>query len=469
MNNDLCRAYQEETIAAIATATGEGGIGIIRVSGSQALSLATQLFRPAGQQREERLTPGRQFLYGWIVEPDNGVPVDEAILLVMPGPCSYTREDVVEFHCHGGPSPLRRVLDLLLARGARLAEPGEFTKRAFLNGRLDLSQAEAVMDVIRAKTDASLKMAVGNLSGGLSIQVRSLRDAVLAMIARLEAAIDFPEDDIEEMATADAQAAIGGIRAKVAALLDTAQAGRILREGLATVIIGKPNVGKSSLLNALLREKRAIVTDIPGTTRDIIEEYVSIRGIPLKIVDTAGIRETDDLVEQLGVERARQIVDTADLVLLLLDASVPLSREDREVLAMLPGREALILLNKSDLPPRITPAELAELAPGRIVLKISVTEGSGLAQLEEAIVELVYRGGLEPGEAAFVNNLRQADLLRQADGCLHSALAAIDAGMPPDCLVVDLRDAWELLGKVNGDTVGEDILDEIFSRFCIGK
>ncbi|HWR39201.1 MAG TPA: tRNA uridine-5-carboxymethylaminomethyl(34) synthesis GTPase MnmE [Patescibacteria group bacterium] len=469
MSREFRGGEQEETIVAIATAAGEGGIGIIRVSGSRAIDMARRLFVPAGKLSSETIAAKRQFLYGWVKEPDSQGRIDEAILLIMPAPHSYTREDVVEFHCHGGPSPLRRILDVLMRQGIRLAEPGEFTKRAFLNGRLDLPQAEAVMDVIRAKTDASLKMAVGNLAGGLSLRIRALRDDLLAMIARLEAAIDFPEEDIEELASTEAGSALVTTREVIAELLATAQTGRILREGLATVIIGKPNVGKSSLLNALLREKRAIVTDVPGTTRDIIEEYLNVRGIPLKIIDTAGIRETEDLVERIGVERARRIVDTADLVLLLLDASSPLSREDKEVLSLLPGREAVILLNKSDLPPVLTSEELAVFAPGRLVLKISVTEGSGLDQLEDAIAGMVYRDGLEPVDAAFVNTLRQADLLRQTDQCLIAALAAIDAGMPPDCLVVDLREAWEQLGKITGDTVGEDIIDQIFSRFCIGK
>ena len=469
LNKAMNDASQEDTIAAIATAIGEGGIGIIRVSGVRSLEMASRLFQTNGCHFKEDVMRKRQFLYGQVIDPGSGAVVDEALLLVMPGPQSYTREDVVEFHCHGGPAMLRRVLDLLLQQGVRLAEPGEFTKRAFLNGRLDLSQAEAVMDVIRAKTDASLKLAMVNLTGGLSMIVQKLRQDILAMIARLEAAIDFPEDDIEELAAAEARLAIITARTELARLLATAQTGRILREGLATVIIGKPNVGKSSLLNALLREKRAIVTDIPGTTRDIIEEFVNIRGIPLKIIDTAGIRETVDMVEQIGVERARNIIDTADLVLLLLDASTPLSEEDKAVLALLPGREAFILLNKSDLPTVLTPADLAAVVPGRLVIKISVVEGAGLEELENAIVELVYRGGREPGEAAFINNLRHVALLRQSEQCFAAAMLAIDGGLPPDCLVVDLREAWELLGQITGDTVGEDIIDQIFSRFCIGK
>ncbi|WP_371369948.1 tRNA uridine-5-carboxymethylaminomethyl(34) synthesis GTPase MnmE [Sporomusa rhizae] len=458
----------DDTISAISTAIGEGGIGIVRISGSKAIAIADELFTSRSGKRAEAIL-SHQAVYGNIIDPENNEIIDEAIVLIMWAPRSYTREDIVEIHCHGGPVPLRRILDLTLRLGARMAEPGEFTKRAFLNGRLDLAQAEAVMDVIRAKTDASLKVAVGNLSGRLSEQVKSIRQSVLGMIAQLEAAIDFPEDDIEEATAADVAKLINQVKSQLASLLATAQTGRILREGLATVIIGKPNVGKSSLLNALLREKRAIVTDIPGTTRDIIEEYVNIRGIPLRIIDTAGIRDTADVVEKIGVEKAKELVSQADLILLLLDWSAPLSSEDRSVLELLSDRRAIVLINKSDLPPKLELAEVERYSEGRLVLKISVAQGEGLAELEQAIADIVYSGQVGQGEAAFVNNLRHADALRQANDRLADAMATIAAGMPPDCIVVDLRAAWEKLGEVTGDTVGEDIIDQIFSQFCIGK
>lgn len=458
----------DDTISAIATAVGEGGIGIVRVSGKLALAIADKLFvSKAGKQISSVLS--HKVVYGDIVNPETKTKVDEALVLVMRAPHSYTCEDVVEFHCHGGPVPLRQVLALTLAAGARLAEPGEFTKRAFLNGRLDLSQAEAVIDIIRSKTDVSLKAAMGNLGGQLSERVKTIRHSILRMIAQLEAAIDFPEEDIEAAAAADVAALIDEVDSQFTELLSTAQTGRILREGLATVIIGKPNVGKSSLLNALLREKRAIVTDIPGTTRDIIEEYVNIRGIPLKIIDTAGIRETADVVEKIGVERSRELVDQADLILVLLDASVPLTTEDKTVLAMLADKEAVVLLNKSDLPAQLEAEEVEKYTNGRQVLRISVTQGQGLDELEELIVERVYSGEVKQGEAAFVSNVRQADILRQAQQRLAEASATIEAGMPTDCIVVDLRAAWEKLGEITGDTVGEDIIDQIFTQFCIGK
>lgn len=458
----------DDTISAIATAIGEGGIGIIRISGSKATAIANKLFISKSGKKVDNLL-SHQVVYGNIVDPLSGETVDEAIVLIMRAPRSYTCEDIVEIHCHGGPVPLKRILDLTLAQGARLAEPGEFTKRAFLNGRLDLAQAEAVIDIIRSKTDASLKVAVGNLSGQLSDQVRSLRHAILRMIAQLEAAIDFPEEDIEEAAAADVAQLIGETQSRLTALLATAQTGRILREGLATVIIGKPNVGKSSLLNALLREKRAIVTDIPGTTRDIIEEYVNIGGIPLKIIDTAGIRDTADVVEKIGVERAKALVEQADLILLLLDSSAPLSTEDRAVLELLPGKQAIVLINKSDLPARLEVEEVEKYTDGRLVLKISVAREEGLVTLEQAIVDMVYAGQVSQAEAAFVNNVRHSAALKAALERLNDAEATIAAGMPSDCIVVDLREAWAKLGEVTGDTVGEDIIDQIFTQFCIGK
>ncbi|WP_442891423.1 tRNA uridine-5-carboxymethylaminomethyl(34) synthesis GTPase MnmE [Dendrosporobacter sp. 1207_IL3150] len=458
---------QEDTISAVATAVGEGGIGIIRLSGSESIKIANKLFQGYRGKKAEQLE-SHKAAYGHIISLDNSV-VDEVLLLVMKGPNSYTREDVVEIHCHGGPIPLRNILGLTLKAGARLAEPGEFTKRAFLNGRLDLTQAEAVIDVIRAKTDASLRMAVGNLSGQLSEKIRGLRNDILGMIAHLEAAIDFPEEDIEEIAAQDVEERVKVVRQAINYLLSTANTGRILREGLETVIIGKPNVGKSSLLNALLKEKRAIVTDIPGTTRDIIEEFVNIGGIPLKIIDTAGIRETDDVVEKIGVEKAKDFINRADLILMILDASKPLEEEDIEVLHLLKDKKAIILVNKSDLPTVINLNEIQDRLPGKTVLKISTIEGSGLSELEKIIADMVYGGQVQQSDGTFVNNVRQVELLRQTDNYLLEVLHTISAAMPPDCVVVDLRAAWDKLGEISGDTVGEDIIDQIFSQFCIGK
>ncbi len=458
----------EDTIAAIATAIGEGGIGIVRLSGPRAVAIAAGIFH-AASARPVAEQPSRTAAYGRIVDPGSGRVVDEVLLLVMREPRSYTREDVVEIHCHGGPLPLQQILALTLKEGARLAEPGEFTKRAFLNGRLDLAQAEAVIDVIRAKTDTSLRMAVGHLAGAFSGRVLAFREQILKLIAHLEAAIDFPEEDIEELTAQQVAQEVQQLSADIAGLLATAQTGRILREGLRTVIIGKPNVGKSSLLNTLLGENRAIVTDVPGTTRDIIEEYVNIGGVPLKVIDTAGIRETADAVEKIGVEKALAVMAEADLILLLLDASAPLAEEDKAVLALLAGRQAVVLVNKTDLPAVIAMEDVEAFAAGKPVIRISALEGTGVAALEEEILTLVYSGRISQGEGAFVNNVRHARILEQAKDMLAEALATIAAAMPSDCIVVDLRAAWHKLGEISGETADDDIVDQIFSQFCIGK
>ncbi|MDU4961311.1 MAG: tRNA uridine-5-carboxymethylaminomethyl(34) synthesis GTPase MnmE [Sporomusaceae bacterium] len=456
----------DDTISAVATAAGEGGIGIIRISGAAAIGIAGQLFSGVNGRTAAELKPF-QAAYGRIADPVSGDVIDEALLLVMKAPHSYTREDVVEIHCHGGGVALRRILDLTFRLGSRPAEPGEFTKRAFLNGRLDLSQAEAVIDVIRAKSDASLRVAVSHLGGAMAAEVGSMRQHLLELIAHLEATIDFPEEDIDEPAMAAVVDGIVSLAVQTDRLLSTADTGRILRDGLSTVIIGKPNVGKSSLLNALVREERAIVTAIPGTTRDMIEEYVTVRGIPLRLIDTAGIRPTEDLVERIGVERARAVTGQADLLILMLDRSQPLSAEDREVLRLLTGRTAIILLNKSDLPPQWDAAVIGPLAAGHSLLEVSVLNREGLDRLEDEIVRLVY-SGQAVSEGAFVTSVRHLNCLREVQRHLQSAQEAA-AVMPADCVVIDLRSAWEALGKISGDTVGEDIIDEIFSRFCIGK
>lgn len=457
---------QSDTISAVATAVGEGGIGIIRMSGTDALAIGNRIFKGfKGRQAADMAS--YTAAYGKIIDPDTREAIDEVLILVMKGPHSYTGEDVVEVHCHGGPIPLQRILALTLHQGARLAEPGEFTKRAFLNGRLDLSQAEAVIDIIQAKTDASLQLAMNHLSGGLTASVTKLRDAILDMIAPLEAAIDFPEEDIEEVTAQQVDYQISKLVQQLNALIATGQQGRILRDGLQTVIIGKPNVGKSSLLNALLQENRAIVTDVPGTTRDTIEEFVNVGGIPLRIIDTAGIRDTADQVERIGVERAKELAEKADLILLILDASLPLSDEDRQVLSLLDRQPVFIVVNKTDLPQMLDFADLEKYRIQAPLIRISVQDGTGMDDLVAAIRDLVYRGGATP--KTVVSNVRHIHLLRQSAARLREAQSAISAGMPPDCIVVDLQAAWELLGEINGQTAGEELLEQIFSRFCIGK
>lgn len=458
---------QGDTISAIATPRGEGGIGIVRISGEHAIEVAEAVFQSAGGRKLADMESYRA-VYGRIID-ENGQVVDEAIAFVMRAPHSYTVEDVVELQCHGGMMPLRKILSLTWQQGARPAERGEFTKRAFLNGRLDLSQAQAVMDIIEARTDASLAMAAGHLTGHFSQGIQAMRHDILGMIAHIEAAIDFPEDEVDDVLTYDIQKKVVDIRNKISGMLKTAHAGRILRDGLMTAIIGKPNVGKSSLLNSLLREERAIVTEIPGTTRDSIEEYADVGGIPLRIIDTAGIRSTDDVVERIGVEKARSYADRASLVLALFDASRPLGREDEEILALSAQHDAILLLNKCDLPMVTTPELLSARAPRQTVIPISTHTQAGFTRLVESIRSRVYAGAAAGEEGDFVTDVRQAEVLRQADAHLEASLRTIEADMGLDFISIDLRSAWEKLGELTGETVGEDIINEIFSKFCIGK
>lgn len=458
----------EDTISAVATAPGEGGIGIIRISGSQAVSIAGQIFRTVSGRAALEIA-SHHATYGTVIDPKTGEVVDEALLLVMYAPHSYTKEDVVEIQCHGGMVSLRKILLLTYACGARPAEPGEFTKRAFLNGRIDLTQAEAVIDVIRAKTDASQQMAVSQLTGKLSAKIGELRHDLLHQIAALEAAIDFPEDDIEETAVEETRAVVHTSLGIINTLLQGASVGRILKDGIKTVIVGKPNVGKSSLLNALAESERAIVTNVPGTTRDVIEEYVNIGGVPLRIVDTAGIRETDDIVEKIGVEKSQAWIEEADLILFLLDVSREISDEDEEIFRLIEGKKALIILNKSDLTAKIEREEIEKRASGHTVLTIAAQTGEGLESLKEAICKLVYEGTVKQEESILLTNTRQIHLLEQSAASLRGAEETIMAGMPADCIVIDLKGAWETLGEVTGDHVGDDIIDQIFTQFCIGK
>ncbi|MCR5559886.1 MAG: tRNA uridine-5-carboxymethylaminomethyl(34) synthesis GTPase MnmE [Schwartzia sp.] len=457
---------QGDTISAIATPRGEGGIGIIRISGENAVKTAAELFVPERGGSLEDIG-SYHAAYGKIME--NGRMVDEALALIMRAPHSYTKEDVVELQCHGGSFVLRRVLELTFQHGARPAEPGEFTKRAFLNGRLDLTQAQAVMDLIEAKTDSSLRMAAGHLEGMVSSEIKGVRHDILEMIAHLEASIDFPEDDIDDVVIDEVRTRVSGICEKLERLVRTAHTGKILREGLETAIIGRPNVGKSSLLNALLHEERAIVTDIPGTTRDSIEEYANVGGVPLHIIDTAGIRATEDRVEQMGVERSKGYIEKASLVLVLFDASSALQDEDREIIELLKDKEALILLTKEDLKAELGRELFNELLPGKTVLSISTKSGFGLEALEKEIVSRVYGEEAIDQEGCFVASAREAHLLRKALEDSKAVLDTIENGMSADFVVIDLRTVWEKLGEITGETVGEDIIDEIFRRFCLGK
>jgi len=458
----------EDTIAAISTPIGEGGIGIVRINGEEAVEIGARIFQsPSGKDLREAKT--YTMYYGHIVDPETQQFLDEVIVSVMLAPRTFTRENVVEINCHGGIIPLKKVLELVLRQGARLAEPGEFAKRAFLNGRIDLTQAEATIDIIRSKTEASLQLALRQLGGGLSEKIQSLRQEVIFMLAHIEAAIDFPEEDIEEMEYAELRKRAEETWQKTKDLLVTADSGKILREGLKTAIIGRPNVGKSSLLNSLLREKRAIVTDIPGTTRDIIEEVVNIRGVPLKIIDTAGIRETEDLVEKIGVERARESLEQADLVLFLLNWGEELQEEDQEIIHLLQGKKRIIILNKTDLPQKLSEKEIREILPEETILKLSLKEGVGLEELEETIEEMVFAGQAFSLESTLVANVRHKSLLEKAENSLSETVKALSTGLPTDLISIDLKDALHYLGEITGEAISDDIMDQIFSQFCIGK
>ncbi len=462
--------HQEDTISAICTPSGAGGIGIVRLSGEGAIAVASVMFRPKNGRNVEDIKGGT-VTYGELTDK-NGDVIDEALMLMMKTPHSYTKEDVVEFQCHGGPVALRTVLERTYALGARPAERGEFTKRAFLNGRIDLSEAQAVMEVVGAKTEASLRMAVGHLSGRFSGRIKELRRKVLDLIAHLEAAIDFPEEEIDDVVIDDVRLQVIAMQENISGILKTAHAGRILSGGLKTAIVGKPNVGKSSLLNALLTEERAIVTDIPGTTRDSIEAYADIGGIPLCLIDTAGIRKAKDAVEKIGVERARACVKEAELVLAIFDGAAPKSEEDEEILELTGGKNTIFLLNKSDrssAADAMNEAVIRREAPDAPILHVSAKTGEGLAALDEIIRERVYGGERNIDEASFIHDAREENILRRTAGYLSNTLQTIENGMSADFIVIDLRSVWETLGEITGETAGEGIIDAIFSKFCLGK
>lgn len=451
-----------DTITAISTPLGEGAIGIVRLSGTDALAIAQSVFK--GKNLEQ--VASHTINYGHIVDPKTGTIVDEVMVSVMLAPKTFTRENVVEINTHGGLAVTNEILQLLIRQGARMADPGEFTKRAFLNGRVDLTQAEAVMDIIRAKTDRAMTIAVKQLDGSLSQLINDTRQEILNTLAQVEVNIDYPEyDDVEEMTTALLREKTQEFQSLLENLLRTAKRGKILREGLSTAIIGRPNVGKSSLLNNLLREDKAIVTDIAGTTRDVIEEYVNIKGVPLKLVDTAGIRETDDLVEQIGVERSKKALQEADLVLLVLNASEKLTDQDRALLNLSQDSNRIILLNKTDLEQKI---ELEQLPDDYI--PISVLTNQNINLIEDRINQLFFdNAGLVEQDATYLSNARHISLIEKAVQSLEAVNDGLALGMPVDLLQVDLTRTWEILGEITGDAAPDELITQLFSQFCLGK
>ena len=458
--------YQTETIAAIATALSPAGIGIIRISGEDALAVADRVFAAADGKKKLAGQKGYTVHYGHIVE--DGEVIDEVLALVMRSPHSYTAENSVEFQCHGGLLVLRRILSAILRNGARMAEPGEFTKRAFLGGRIDLSQAEAVMDLINAKNDYARKSSVRQLSGSLSEKIKDLRSRIIYESAYIESALDDPEHISLEGYPEHLREVVTPMAEEISKLADTFSSGRVLREGIQTVILGKPNAGKSSLMNVLVGEDRAIVTDVEGTTRDTLEEQIHLRGISLNIIDTAGIRETDNIVEKIGVDKARNIVDKADLILYIVDGSRRLDENDAEIIDLIGDRKAIVLLNKSDLTQVLT-AEEVENASGRPVLPVSAKEQTGIDALEEKIEEMFLSGEIDFNDELVITNDRHRTALEAAKESLLLVLQSIDEGMTEDFFTVDLLNAYEQLGTIIGESMEDDLADEIFKRFCMGK
>ncbi len=458
-----------DTIAAISTPMGEGAIAIVRLSGDEAFDIGAKVFRGMkGTSMKEFAS--HTIHYGHIIDPATEQVVEEVMVSVMRGPKTFTREDIIEINCHGGLVSVNKVLQLVLKHGARLAEPGEFTKRAFLNGRIDLSQAEAVMDLIRAKTDRAMNVALNQMEGRLSNLIRKLRQEILETLAHVEVNIDYPEyDDVEEMTHTVLLEKSRHVRDEIDKLITTSEQGKILREGLSTVIIGRPNVGKSSLLNSLVHENKAIVTDIPGTTRDVIEEYVNVRGVPLRLVDTAGIRETEDIVERIGVERSRQVLKEADLILLVLNYADELTHEDEQLFEAVKGMDVIVIVNKTDLPQKIDLDRVRELAKEHPLVTTALLEEEGIDELEEAISSLFFAGSIEAGDITYVSNSRHIALLNQASQAINEAINNVEMGTPIDIAQIDLTRTWELLGEIIGDSVHESLIDQLFSQFCLGK
>ena len=458
----------EDTIAAIATPYGEGGIGIIRISGEEAGRILDEVFVPAFNS-DNGLKDNRKLMYGHIVDPENESTIDEVLAVFMKGPHTYTGEDVAEIDCHGGIVPLRKALELVYAHGAVPAERGEFTKRAFINGRIDLSQAEAVIDLIKARADKSFDVAMDQLQGKLSREIQKIRAGLMDLLVDLTVNIDYPDEDIEVITYEAIYEGLRRAQSSISRLLASSNTGRLISEGIKVAIIGKPNVGKSSLMNALLKESRAIVTDIPGTTRDTIEETLSIDGIPVILTDTAGIRETSDKIETIGIERSKASVGSADLILFMIDGSRELDEEDRFIAKHLEPGKTLIVINKTDLEQKVDLDDIRRLADGAEIIETSLADDSGAEIVEKTILSRVMSGETQQGESVLVTNARHEALLKEAAQSVSDALVLTDHKEPLEIIEIDVNQAYESLGEIIGESVGDDIIDEVFSRFCLGK
>lgn len=456
----------EDTIAAIATAPGEGGIGVVRISGEKSKEILEKIFLKKNSEKD--LVP-RMMHYGFVCNNFSGELIDEVMAVYFKAPYSYTAEDVVEIQCHGSMVSLRKILSLVLKNGARIAESGEFTKRAFLNGRLDLSQAEAVIDLIRAKSDKSFDVALNQLEGNFSKEIRKIRAELMNSLVNITVNIDYPDEDIEQLTFENLVSDLTSVRVKVEKMLQTSNTGRIMSEGLKISIIGKPNVGKSSLMNALLKETRAIVTSVPGTTRDTIEEMLTIRGIPVKLTDTAGIRHTEDIIEKIGIEKSKEAFNNADLIIFMADRSRVLDEEDFSILSHIGEKKAIVILNKTDLPKAFDETEIEKLLPKACIIEASVANGEGIEELENVVENLVYGGEVKQSDSMMVTNVRHKNLLEEADSSLADAIEMAKACQPLELLEIDASRAYECLGAITGEAVEEDIINEVFARFCLGK
>ncbi|HFN8927522.1 TPA: tRNA uridine-5-carboxymethylaminomethyl(34) synthesis GTPase MnmE [Staphylococcus aureus] len=456
-----------DTITSISTPMGEGAIGIVRLSGPQAVEIADKLYKGKHLLND---VPSHTINYGHIIDPESKEVVEEVMVSVLRAPKTFTREDIIEINCHGGILTINRVLELTMTYGARMAEPGEFTRRAFLNGRIDLSQAEAVMDFIRSKTDRASKVAMNQIEGRLSDLIKKQRQSILEILAQVEVNIDYPEyDDVEDATTEFLLEQSKEIKQEINRLLDTGAQGKIMREGLSTVIVGKPNVGKSSMLNNLIQDNKAIVTEVAGTTRDVLEEYVNVRGVPLRLVDTAGIRETEDIVEKIGVERSRKALSQADLILFVLNNNEALTQEDYTLYEVVKNEDVIVIVNKMDLEQNIDINEVKDMIGDTPLIQTSMLKQEGIDELEIQIRDLFFGGEVQNQDMTYVSNSRHISLLKQARQTIQDAIDAAESGVPMDMVQIDLTRTWEILGEIIGETASDELIDQLFSQFCLGK
>ncbi|HCY1376838.1 TPA: tRNA uridine-5-carboxymethylaminomethyl(34) synthesis GTPase MnmE [Staphylococcus aureus] len=456
-----------DTITSISTPMGEGAIGIVRLSGPQAVEIADKLYKGKHLLND---VPSHTINYGHIIDPESKEVVEEVMVSVLRAPKTFTREDIIEINCHGGILTINRVLELTMTYGARMAEPGEFTKRAFLNGRIDLSQAEAVMDFIRSKTDRASKVAMNQIEGRLSDLIKKQRQSILEILAQVEVNIDYPEyDDVEDTTTEFLLEQSKEIKQEINRLLDTGAQGKIMREGLSTVIVGKPNVGKSSMLNNLIQDNKAIVTEVAGTTRDVLEEYVNVRGVPLRLVDTAGIRETEDIVEKIGVERSRKALSQADLILFVLNNNEALTQEDYTLYEVVKNEDVIVIVNKMDLEQNIDINEVKDMIGDTPLIQTSMLKQEGIDELEIQIRDLFFGGEVQNQDMTYISNSRHISLLKQARQTIQDAIDAAESGVPMDMVQIDLTRTWEILGEIIGETASDELIDQLFSQFCLGK